>query len=245
MRGRAHIFNSRTAPAWCIAVCWLLLQTAAAAPVFPKLTGRVVDNAGMLDAATKQRITQHLQDHENATGNQVVVVTLPDLGGYDIETYGYQLGRHWGIGQKGKDNGVLFIVAQRERKVRIEVGYGLEGTLTDAICSNIINTIIVPTFKRGKFARGIEAGTTAIILALGGQYKIKKESRHKSYSFNLVKIIFILIFGIFWFFSNAGWNYRGRYWGGGFRGGGGFGGGGGGFSGGGGGFGGGGASGGW
>lgn len=244
-----HIRNRWRLPAWSIAVCWLLLQTATAAPVFPKLTGRVVDDAHMLDGASQQQLTQLLQGHENATGNQVVVVTLPNLGGYDIASYGYQLGRYWGIGQKGKDNGVLLIVAQKERRVRIEVGYGLEGTLTDAISSNIINTVIVPRFKRGDFNGGIKAGTVAIIQALGGQYKMNRERRHKASGFSLFKIIFILFFLFIAFMRNFGWGYGrryyGGYWGGGGFGGGGFGGGGGGFSGGGGGFGGGGASGGW
>ena len=245
MPGNAHMRHRRLAVACCLGMCWLLLQAAFAAPVFPRLTGRVVDNAGMLDAASEQRLTQLLQGHENATGNQVVVVTLPNLGGYDIASYGYQLGRHWGIGQKGKDNGVLLIVAQKERKVRIEVGYGLEGTLTDAISSNIINTVIVPRFKKGDFNGGIVAGTVAIIRALGGQYKMNKASGHSASGFGWFKLIFILFFVFISIIRNFGWwgYYGGGYYGGSSRGGG-FGGGGG-FSGGGGGFGGGGASGGW
>ena len=124
----------------------------------------------MLDSAMETRISQRLEAHEKATTNQVVVATLPDLGGYPIETYGYQLGRAWGIGQKDKDNGVLLIVAKKERKVRIEVGYGLEGTLTDAIASNIIHTVILPLFKQGSFDEGIEKGAEAILRALGGKY---------------------------------------------------------------------------
>jgi uncharacterized protein len=219
---------------------------------FPSLTGRVVDNAGMLDRTLEHRLTSLLEGHENASTNQVVIATLPTLGGYDIETYGYQLGRHWGIGQEGKDNGVLFIVAKKERRVRIEVGYGLEGTLTDAISSNIINSVILPEFKRARFGNGIEQGATAIIQALGGQYQMKKSKSGGDLStVDIVRFIIIAIF--LWIaiksLTGGGGGRRGGggYYGsghGGFSGGGSFGGGGG-FSGGGGGFGGGGASGGW
>ena len=214
-----------------------------AAPSFPSLSGRVVDKANLLGSTTEQRISQQLEAHQNATGNQVVVVTVPSLQGYDIETYGYQLGRHWGIGQKGKNNGVLLIVAKQERRMRIEVGYGLEGTLTDAISSNIISAIMRPAFKRGQFEQGIEAGTTAIIEALGGQYQMRKTKSSKGYS-NWV-IIPILLFLIFRGFG-GGRGFGGRRGGGYYYGGGVYSGrSGGGFSGGGGSFGGGGASGGW
>ncbi|WP_299258044.1 TPM domain-containing protein [uncultured Kushneria sp.] len=148
----------------------LLLCTAAAqaAPDFPELTGRVVDNAELLDTDTETKLSQTLAAHEEATGEQVVVVTLPDLGGEPIEQYGYQLGRAWGIGQEGEDNGALLIVALDERQVRIEVGYGLEGRLTDAQSSAIINQVITPAFRDGDYARGIVEGSQAMIQVLGG-----------------------------------------------------------------------------
>ena len=137
-----------------IAALLVVLLTAGAAQAidFPPLTGRVVDAAGILSAATRADLTQQLEAHERATGQQIVVATVPNLGGLPIEDYGFQLGRHWGIGRKEKDNGVLLIVASAEHKVRIEVGYGLEGDLTDALSSNIINTRIVPAFRKGDFA---------------------------------------------------------------------------------------------
>src|SRR5208337_5482968 len=104
----------------------LASRALAAEPKFPPLTGRVVDDARVLDTWTQSELTDMLADHERATGEQVVVVTLDSLQGYSIEDYGYQLGRHWGIGQKGKNTGALLIVVPKERKVRIEVGYGLE-----------------------------------------------------------------------------------------------------------------------
>ena len=220
---------------------------------FPSLTGRVGDNANMLDRAREQRLAGLLEGHENATTDQVVIVTLSSLGGYDIETYGYQLGRHWGIGQKGKNNGVLLIITKKERKVRIEVGYGLEGTLTDAISSNIINSVIVPEFKKARFGNGIEQGATAIIQALGGQYQMKKrKGASGNKGFRVFMLAFFILFIVFIFYNTFTFSTNrrngdggGYYGSGGFSGGGGFGSGGGGFSGGGGGFGGGGASGGW
>ena len=105
----------------------LVAGAAYAALSFPPLTGRVVDDAGVLSSETQQRLTALSAEHEQQTGNQIVVVTLKSLQGTEIETYGYQLLRAWAIGQKGKNNGALVIIAPNERKTRIEVGYGLEG----------------------------------------------------------------------------------------------------------------------
>ena len=163
-----------------VLACCLLAGSLQAAPTFPTLTGRVVDAANLLPASLQQKLTQQLQAYEDKTTNQVVVVTVNTLQGYDIVDYGYQLGRHWGIGQAGKDNGVLFIVAPKERKGRIEVGYGLEGTLTDALSKQLIDTEIIPRFKQKDYAGGIEAGTNAIIGILSGTIAPKafKKSRH-------------------------------------------------------------------
>jgi uncharacterized protein len=135
---------------------------------FPQLTGRVVDDAGLLDAAARAQLVQTLADLEQKTTDQLVVVTLKSLQGTSIEDYGYQLGRHWQIGQKDKNNGVLLIVAPNERKVRIEVGYGLEGTLTDAIASFIVQNAILPRFKAGDFPGGIRRGVEDIVQVLSG-----------------------------------------------------------------------------
>lgn len=134
----------------------------------PPLTGRVVDRAEMLDPAAEARLTRMLAGHEDASGEQVVVVTLPDLQGRTIEEVGLQLGRQWGIGEKGKDTGALLVVARDERRIRIEVGYGLEGRLTDAESSLIINRIMVPAFREGAFERGIVEGAAAMVQVLGG-----------------------------------------------------------------------------
>ncbi len=155
---------------WALLILLLILASPALAsePKFPPLTGRVVDDAGVLSSSTQSDLTDMLAAHERATGEQVVVVTLKSLQGYPIEDYGYQLGRYWGIGQKGTNTGALLIVAPNEHKVRIEVGYGLEATLTDAISATIIQNYILPSFKRGDFNAGILAGTTSILQVLGG-----------------------------------------------------------------------------
>ena len=146
-----------------LALAALLLPQAAFAQTFPELTGRVVDGANVIPADEEARLTQKLEALETQSHRQLVVVTLPDLQGYDISDYGYQLGRHWGIGSKDKNDGALLIVAPKERRVRIEVGYGLEPVLTDGLSSLIVQQQIVPRFKAGDMAGGIEAGTDAII----------------------------------------------------------------------------------
>src|SRR5215469_9701637 len=154
---------------WMPAVLLSLAMPAlAAGPDFPQLTGRVVDQAGILAPSTRDGLTEMLAQFEQATGRQVVVVTLRSLQGFPIEDFGYQLGRRWGIGQKGKNTGALLIVAPNERKVRIEVGYGLEGTLTDAASRTIIEREILPSFRNGDFNGGVVAGTAAIVALLGG-----------------------------------------------------------------------------
>ena len=141
----------------------------------PALTGRVVDQAGILSPAVKAELETALAAHENNTTNQVVVVTLESLNGANIEEYSLELGRRWGIGQKGKDNGVLLVVTPNDKQIRIEVGYGLEGILTDALSSNIINYYIIPEFKKGNIQNGIKIGTQKIIALLEGDESAKKE----------------------------------------------------------------------
>ena len=151
----------------------LLLAIAvvqAAEPEFPPLTGRVNDRAGLLSERDQRELEAALAQFETETTNQIVVATLESLQGLPIEDYGYQLGRHWGIGQAGKDNGALLVVAPEEREVRIEVGYGLEGELTDAQSRTIIETSILPHFRQGDFAAGVKAGVAAMIETLGGSY---------------------------------------------------------------------------
>jgi len=146
----------------------LALAAFALAFDFPALTGRVVDQAGILTAASRTDIEAKAKSLEDKSGIQLVVATVKSLNGGDIETYANQLFRFWKIGEAKKNNGVLLLVAPTERKVRIEVGYGLEGTLTDALSSVIISSAIVPRFKANDFSGGIERGVDGIISVLSG-----------------------------------------------------------------------------
>ena len=143
-----------------------LFAAPALAQTYPPLTGRVVDAADLLQPAQEAELTQKLAALEAATHRQLVVATIPSLEGHEIEEYGVGLGRAWHIGQQGANNGVVLIVAPAEHKVRIEVGYGMEGVLTDALSAQIIRNVIVPRFKANDYAGGIAAGTDAIIAQL-------------------------------------------------------------------------------
>ncbi len=252
-----------------LAVLWACASSASfAAPHFPELTGHVVDAAHVLSAQGQALLEQQLDDYERGTTNQLAVVTIPSLEGYDIADYGYQLGRHWQLGQKGKDNGAILLVAPQERAVRIEVGYGLEPVLTDALSSQIIQQIILPAFRDNHMEQGIINGTGAMLAAIGGKGIPAQASPDSSTPVVLIIFFIILFFlmrrrGSFWFLpflpfifpdsdrrggrdSDGGFSGgAGGDFGSGFRDGGDGGDSGGGFSGGGGGFGGGGATGKW
>jgi uncharacterized protein len=159
-------------------LCLLFAAAPAAAQTFPKLTSRVVDAAVLLAPAQRDALEAKLAGTQLPAGRQVVVATLPDLQGYDISDFGVRLGRAWGIGQKEANNGVLLLVAKSERKVRIEVGYGLEGILPDILASQIIDEKITPAFKSGDYAAGINGGVDAIVEQLkappeGAESRIK------------------------------------------------------------------------
>jgi uncharacterized protein len=143
-----------------------LASLAALALDFPALTGRVVDQANVLSPVVRGDVAAQSKELEEKSGIQLVVATVSSLEGGDIETYANQLFRAWQFGQAQKNNGVLLLVAPNERKVRVEVGYGLEGTLTDALASTIISAAIVPHFKRGDFSGGVEAGVHGIVAVL-------------------------------------------------------------------------------
>ena len=242
------------------------LGPASAELTFPTLTGRVVDAANLLDPADEQALTSELQALEERSSDQVVVVTLPSLQGYAIEDYGYRLGRHWGIGTKQLSNGMLLIVAPNERKVRIEVGRGLEPILTDALSKIIIENAILPRFRAGDFVGGIKDGVRDIGLVLLGdaaeveeRAKARPDADEPEIDWILVLVWTLIIAWVVWSMyrsakygsttgrtasgsgSSGGWS-SGSGGGGGWSSGGG---GGGGFSGGGGSFGGGGSSGSW
>ncbi len=139
---------------------------AALAANFPALTGRVVDQANILPADQQVALEAKLADLESKSGIQLVVATVASLDGQEIEPYANELFRAWKLGERTKNNGVLLLVAPKERRVRIEVGYGLEGTLTDALSQVIITNAIAPRFKSGDFAGGITRGIDDIITVL-------------------------------------------------------------------------------
>jgi uncharacterized protein len=242
----------------CLAVL-SLVGIAAADPPIPPLSARVMDLAHVLDNETAARIEAELAHFEQQKQIQLVVVTLPDLAGYTIEDWGLALGRGWGIGQKGKNNGLLLLVAPKDRQLRIEVGYGLEGDLPDATANAIIQDDILPRFRAGDMAAGIEAGAQAIIKTLGGTIQATEVAPLPETATGAIGgIPFILIMFFFFVFiaiinalrgqrRGMGYYPYGGFGSGGFSGRGSSGGGfsGGGFSGGGGSFGGGGASGRW
>ncbi len=151
---------------WWGCILAILISCAvlpAHAQTFPKLAGEpVVDAASLLDDGQEAALNAKLKGIEAATGHQVAVATIPSLEGRDIADYGYQLGRAWGIGKQGTNDGVVLIVAPNERRTRIEVGYGLEPVLTDAYSSVIVNSVMIPQFKAGNYPAGIDAGVDEI-----------------------------------------------------------------------------------
>ncbi|TAK58511.1 MAG: methanol dehydrogenase [Bacteroidetes bacterium] len=232
----------------------------------PTLHRRVTDETGTLSDEETRSLESQLARFEQETSNQIVVLMIPSLEGEDLAGYSIQIAEKNGLGKKGRNNGVFLFIAKSDKKLRIEVGYGLEGVLPDAISDQIIRRIIVPEFREGNFYGGIEAGVQAIMQATKGEFKGEKESSGKK-SKGIFFIVFVIIALLLGFIGNrrGGGGFRigsggyrrypglwlgglgglggGGFSGSSFGGGGGFGGGG--FSGGGGSFGGGGASGSW
>lgn len=247
------MYNKRLGRVLIIAGLFLFSLQAFGLEV-PKLNRRVTDLAGILSPSEEARLEENLMVFENETSNQIAVLIINSLDGESIEQYSIQVVDQWQLGTAQKDNGVLLLIAVQDRQVRIEVGYGLEGVLTDLISFQIIRNVIAPQFRNGNYYAGIDQGLRAIMMTTKNEYKGDPRQpknydveRGKSIASLVFMIIFILIFlcsgkkgrrNLLWalFFSNM---FGGR--GGGWRSGGGFGG----FSGGGGGFGGGGASGRW
>ncbi|WP_292664911.1 YgcG family protein, partial [Mesorhizobium sp.] len=187
-----------------MAMAVLLVGFAAFAAELPALTGRVVDNAGIIDAATKAALTQKLADFETKGSDQIVVATIPSLDGEEIEPYANRLFRAWKLGQAKENNGVLLLVAPNDRKMRIEVGYGLEGTLTDLHTKLIIENDMVPAFRAGDFSGGISKAVDDMIMVLEGNPEEleARGERNQQPPFNsddLFFTIFIAIWAIIFF----------------------------------------------
>jgi uncharacterized protein len=168
----------------------------------PRLEGYVNDYAGMIHSSTKSKLEEALRGFEQSDSTQIVILTIPALEGENIEEFGIKVAERWKIGHQGKDNGVLFIVSKQERKIRIEVGRGLEGKLTDLMAGRIIDQVIKPKFKQSDFDGGFIAGVSALISATRGEFKAGQrpvQRRQKSFppflTFLLFLGIFILILG--------------------------------------------------
>lgn len=239
-------------------ILFFICSVLAAQPEIPPLRAYANDFTGTLNQNEIQRINQNLKAFDDQTSNQVVLLIINSLGGYPIEMLANEVAEKNGIGTKGNDNGVLLLISIADRKIRIEVGYGLEGALPDALASSIIRNEIAPYFKRGDYFSGIAAGLNAITAATVGEYTRRDDGKRQEdddgIGFPFIYIIIIILISLFsrgrrggglgallLLGALGGGRSRGGFGGGGSLGGGGFGG----FSGGGGGFGGGGASGGW
>ncbi|MDA8084576.1 MAG: TPM domain-containing protein [Nitrospiraceae bacterium] len=197
---RRHEGDRRLRVAMCsviLAVCVFLCAGLVLALDVPKLTGYVNDYAGMISAQTKAEIEGKLQTFEQTDSTQVVILTVPSLQNDPIEDFGIRAGEAWKIGQKGKDNGVILIVSKEDRKMRIEVGRGLEGKLTDLMSGRIINQVIKPRFKAGDYDAGFLAGVSAIIDATRGEFKAdNSRSERPPHYGNFSRFMSILIFAV-------------------------------------------------
>jgi len=252
---------------------WLLILLSTVLPaqaqrfeVIPSSGHWVTDNGDMLSTAEEQRLDRKLSRYADTTSTQIVVVTLPNLNGIPPSDYAVELGRRWGVGTKGYNNGAVILLSRDDRKIFIATGYGLEGAIPDAVASQIVRNIMVPNFRQGRFFQGLDAAVDALVLAARGEYQAEPTAtnRRRRGGSNFT-LFFVLAIIAYFFLTNlrggggsGGRKYRRGsgppliIWGSGFGsggfggGGGGFGGGGfGGFGGGGGSFGGGGAGGGW
>ncbi|WP_245319406.1 TPM domain-containing protein [Consotaella salsifontis] len=180
----------------------LSVVPAGLAQTFPSLAGRVVDTADLIDPSTEAAITEKLAAFEQESSDQVAVATVSNLEGYEIADYANRLARQWALGRKGENNGVLLLVARDERKVRIEVGYGLEPTLTDALSRIIIENDILPAFRKGNFSAGIAAGVDGIVQVLSGdaaelEARAKRNAGWQNSGKDISNLVF---FGIVFFF---------------------------------------------
>ncbi len=182
----------------------LCLPFAAYSLDVPKLQGYVNDYAGMISPPARSKIEEGLRAFERSDSTQIVILTVPTLEGENIEEFGIKVAEAWKIGQEGKDNGILFIVSKEEKKIRIEVGRGLEGKLTDLMAGRIIDQVIKPRFKQGDFDGGFLAGASALIAGTRGEFKAEQRSVRRGQKGGLPPFLtFLLFFGIFVLFLGA------------------------------------------
>lgn len=183
----------------------LILSTQAVALDVPPLNGRVNDTAGMFSQETVTALDALLGQFEATDSTQIVVLTVPTLDGDLLEDFSMRVVEAWKIGQKGLDNGALLLITRDDRRLRIEVGYGLEGRLTDLVAGRIIGQVIVPRFKEGKFNAGVTDGVQAMIAAVRGEFTASQKTKQKTEN-DPAGLIFLMIFG----FSFLGKILRGK-----------------------------------
>ena len=219
-------------PIFCTLFLSLLVFVANASdkdfPPRPNPPRLVNDMANTMSADQVRQLEEKLLNIDKSTSTQITIVTIKNLGGYEVAQYSVELANRWGIGQKGKDNGVLLLASTDDRKVNISTGYGLEGALTDAMSGRIIRNEITPEFRNGKFYEGFNKGTDAIIAATKGEYKADPSSeKGKGTPIGGIVVMIIVIYIILWILSKIGGGGGGNYmsgrghrgWGGGFIGG--------------------------
>ena len=182
---------------WGCLVGLLLLSVVTIAQDFPEKPNPpkiVNDFAGMLSADENERLEKKLTAYNDSTSTQIAVVIITSIGVYDASDYAFQLAEKWGIGQKGKNNGILILVAKKERKTFIATGYGVEVRLPDAICKRIVSQTIIPNFKQGNFFAGIDEGTTQVFGYLTGEFKAEPKSKKGKGNGLVIIAVFVIIF---------------------------------------------------
>jgi uncharacterized protein len=175
----------------------LCLSVAAYGLDVPRLQGYVNDYAGMISPSVKSKIEEELRAFEQSDSTQIVILTIPSLKEENIEEFGIKVAEAWKVGQQGKDNGILFIVSKQERKIRIEVGRGLEGNLTDLIAGRIIDQVIKLRFKQADFDGGFIAGVSSLIDATRGEFRAEQRPVQRRQKGFPPFLTFLLFFGIF------------------------------------------------
>lgn len=180
----------------CILFFFSSLPSSAA--TVPELRGRVVDTASMLSQATVDQLERLLSAFETEDSTQIVVLTIDSLKGENLEEFSLRVAETWQIGQKGSDNGALLLIVKNDRKIRIEVGYGLEGSLTDLIAGKIIRNIITPQFRDGNFNQGVVDGVSAMIESVRGEFSSSSPpSKGNNQSNDLAGFLIFIIFAFF------------------------------------------------
>lgn len=211
-------------------LCFLGIGVTAAEPAYPSSVGWVNDFANVISADDRRQMSNLIQELKDKTKAEIAVATVPTIGEEVIETYAVRLFEKWKIGEKGKDTGVLVLLAIKERKVKIEVGYGLEGAIPDGLAGQIIDQTMLPYFKAGDFSSGLKNGAMEVVRIIAKEYNIKikgvVDRRDKIPDVSLLKVLFLLFFGIFFLIGSKRKRYfrsgTGGYWGGGGFSGGGF-----------------------